>query len=52
MQKRCLALLAAVLAIAIGAGAAAAQERFGGLTGVVTDPSGGVLPGATVTVTS
>jgi hypothetical protein len=52
MQKRCLALLAAVLALAIGAGAAAAQERFGGLTGVVTDPSGGVLPGATVTVTS
>lgn len=31
---------------------AAAQERFGGITGTVTDTSGGVLPGTTVTVTS
>lgn len=28
------------------------QERFGGLTGTVTDDSGGVLPGTTVTVTT
>ena len=29
-----------------------AQERFGGLSGTVTDESGGVLPGATVNVTN
>jgi len=29
-----------------------AQERFGGLTGTVTDTSGAVLPGTTVTVTN
>ena len=28
------------------------QERFGNLTGVATDPSGGVLPGVNVTVTN
>lgn len=31
---------------------AAAQERFGGLSGVVTDTSGAVLPGTTVTITN
>jgi hypothetical protein len=31
---------------------AAAQERFGGLAGTVTDPQQGALPGATVTVTN
>jgi hypothetical protein len=51
MQNRFVALLIAVL-VAAGAGVASAQERFGGLTGIVTDASGGVLPGATVTVTS
>ncbi|BCS34830.1 membrane protein [Luteitalea sp. TBR-22] len=30
----------------------AAQERFGGLTGVITDTSGAVLPGTTVTITN
>jgi outer membrane receptor protein involved in Fe transport len=29
-----------------------AQERFGGLTGTVTDPSAAALPGATITVTN
>src|SRR5918993_4670984 len=29
-----------------------AQERFGGLTGTVTDTSGAVLPGATVNITN
>src|SRR5918993_638734 len=29
-----------------------AQERFGGLTGTVTDTSGAVLPGTTVTITN
>ena len=51
MQKRFVAVLIAVF-VAAGAGLATAQERFGGLTGIVTDASGGVLPGATVTVTS
>jgi hypothetical protein len=51
MQKRFVAFLIAVL-VAAGAGVATAQERFGGLTGIVTDASGGVLPGATVTITS
>jgi hypothetical protein len=51
MQKRFVAFLIAVL-VAAGAGLATAQERFGGLTGIVTDASGGVLPGATVTITS
>ena len=51
MQKRFVAFLIAVL-VAAGAGVATAQERFGGLTGIVTDASGAVLPGATVTITS
>ena len=51
MQKRFVAFLIAVL-VAAGAGLATAQERFGGLTGIVTDASGAVLPGATVTITS
>ncbi|MEO5820264.1 MAG: TonB-dependent receptor [Vicinamibacteraceae bacterium] len=51
MQKRFVAFLIAVL-VAAGSGVAAAQERFGGLTGIVTDASGAVLPGATVTITS
>ncbi len=51
MQKRFVAFLIAVL-VAAGAGLATAQERFGGLTGIVTDATGAVLPGATVTITS
>ena len=43
MQKRFVAFLIAVL-VAAGAGLATAQERFGGLTGIVTDASGAVLP--------
>ena len=31
---------------------ASAQERFGGLTGTVTDPSGAPVPGASVTATN
>ncbi len=44
-----------VMLLAIGLWAvipAAAQERFGGLTGVVTDQQGGALPGATITTTN
>ena len=42
-----LALLVAMIAIP-----ASAQERFSGLTGTVTDASGAVLPGITVTITN
>ena len=51
MQKRFVAFLIALL-VAAGAGVATAQERFGGLTGIVTDATGAVLPGATITITS
>ena len=34
------------------ASSAAAQERFGSLTGIVTDQQGQPVPGATVTATS
>jgi hypothetical protein len=33
-------------------GLADAQERFGGMIGIVRDEAGGVLPGATVTITN
>ena len=35
-----------------GHGAATAQERFGGLAGVVTDTSQAPVPGATITATN
>jgi hypothetical protein len=42
-----------LLALLMGSlGSAFAQERFGGLSGVVTDPSGSPVPGATITVTN
>ena len=42
----------AALVVALAAPPASAQERFSGLTGVVKDASGAVLPGATVTITN
>jgi outer membrane receptor protein involved in Fe transport len=42
-------LMAAMIALAVPGHA---QELFSGLTGTVADPSGGALPGATVTVTN
>jgi hypothetical protein len=47
-----LATLVVVVGLALATGQALAQERFGGLTGTVTDESGGVLPGATVNITN
>src|SRR4051812_38046503 len=38
------------LAIAITAPAALAQILYGSITGVVKDPQGGTVPGATVTI--
>jgi outer membrane receptor protein involved in Fe transport len=46
------AILLAILAICAGVPAASAQERFGGLTGTVTDTSKAPVPGATVTATN
>src|SRR5512134_3921234 len=45
-------LAAAIAVVALTAGGAAAQERFGALTGVVRDGSGAVLPGVTVSITN
>ncbi len=43
-------LLAIAAAIALCSSALPAQQTLGGLTGVVTDPSGSVIPNATVTL--
>jgi hypothetical protein len=43
-------LLALVAAVALAGTFALAQQTLGGITGVVTDSSGGVIPGASVTV--
>jgi len=43
-------LLAVVAAIALCASGVQAQQTLGGITGEVTDSSGGVIPNATVTV--
>lgn len=52
-MKRTLRMLMLGLGcLALATGDAGAQERFGGLTGAVTDASSAVLPGATVTITS
>ena len=52
MRKLLLAILVIVVGLALATGQALAQERFGGLTGTVTDESGGVLPGTTVNITN
>ena len=45
----CLLILVAVL---LTAAPAHAQAVYGSIAGIVTDPSGAALPGATVTITS
>ena len=45
-------VLLAALVLAAGATTAAAQAVYGSIAGTVTDNSGGVLPGVTVTITS
>ena len=42
--------LVTLLAFALWSGAAAAQSTTGSISGVITDPSGGVLPGADIAV--
>ena len=44
-------LLAIAAAFALCCSPALAQQTLGGITGEVTDPSGSVIPNATVTVT-
>src|SRR5687767_5064000 len=50
MTKR-LGLFVVLLSL-VGAGTALAQSSMGTVVGTVTDPSGGVIPGASVTLTS
>jgi hypothetical protein len=51
MRFRFLSSLVLLLLLASAVGSTA-QERFGGLAGTVSDPSGAVLPGVTVTITN
>ena len=46
------ALAAACLLVCVGAGAASAQITTGSVAGTVKDAQGGVIPGATVILTS
>src|SRR3954470_547422 len=52
MRLRLTASIIAILLAVVASGAATAQERFGGLAGVVTDTSQAPVPGATITVTN
>ncbi len=53
MRMRLSILGVCLLALFIGAaGHALAQERFGSLTGTVTDQQGGAMPGVTVVITN
>jgi hypothetical protein len=51
MKLRATAVVA-LLALVLGAGSALAQVQTGEITGKVTDDSGAILPGVTVTLTS
>jgi outer membrane receptor protein involved in Fe transport len=51
-SRRWAAVLSALALLVALAVPAAAQERFSGLTGTVTDASGAVLPGVTVNITN
>lgn len=50
-MRRYVSLAALVLALFVGASGADAQDFRGAITGRITDPQGGRLPGVTVTVT-
>jgi hypothetical protein len=50
MRKLCAVTLLAV--VVLGTSALRAQESFGGITGVVKDQSGGIVPGVSVTITN
>ncbi len=52
MRLRLTASIIAILLAVVASGAATAQERFGGLAGVVTDTSQAPVPGATITATN
>ncbi len=48
--RTCIAI--ALTSLLVVAGLATAQQQYGTLTGTVSDASGGIVPGATVTITS
>ena len=50
-MQRCSIIVAVVALLIVGAPAAAAAQTTGGIAGKVTDSTGGVLPGASVTLT-
>ncbi len=50
-MRRYVSLAALALALFVGAPGADAQDFRGAITGRITDPQGGRLPGATITVT-
>ena len=52
MTRSGIAVAALLLGLLSTATPASTQERFGGLTGTVTDASGSVLPGATISIAS
>jgi hypothetical protein len=52
MLRRGLLLCLALVLLAIGSAPLAAQTQLGAIQGTITDESGGVLPGVTVTVTN
>jgi hypothetical protein len=52
LRKISIALSAALFCIALFAGSTLAQQITATLSGTITDPSGAVVPGATVTATS
>src|SRR3954466_8934286 len=52
MRLRLTASIIAIVLAVLATGAATAQERFGGIAGVVTDTSQAPVPGATITATN
>lgn len=51
VRRACLIPLAGIVAVMVLPGAAHAQSTYGGVVGVLTDPTKAVVPGVTVTLT-
>src|SRR6185503_14370945 len=52
MRLRFTVSILAILLAVVAAGTATAQERFGGIAGIVTDSSQAPVPGVTITATN
>ena len=52
MRLRFTVSILAMLLAVVAAGTATAQERFGGIAGIVTDSSQAPVPGVTITATN